>query len=112
MCSIEYYSKKDGYADRGLADFCLFARQTRKIRSLGSTAFELCRVAKGNLDFCILDTYFLDLSAAKLILEEAGGVCRTYDNTSIEPVFDSLVMRMVASSRAIEPAVRQALEKK
>lgn len=112
MCSIAYYSKKDGYADRGLADYCLFARQTRKIRSLSSTVFELCRVAKGNLDFCILDTYFLDLSAAKLILEEAGGVCRTYNDAVIEPSFESIVTRIIASSRTIEPVVRQALEKK
>ena len=43
-----------------------YAPSTKKIRYLSSVIFDMCRVAKGNLDFSIMDTTFLDFAAAQL----------------------------------------------
>ena len=48
-----------------------------KTRTLGSEALEICYVAKGSLDACIDVRGYsrvVDIAAAKIILEEAGGI--------------------------------------
>lgn len=54
-----------------------FSRLVRRIRLLGSIAIELCYVANGTYD-AFLDIRgnlrIIDLAAAKLIIEEAGGI--------------------------------------
>lgn len=48
-----------------------------KTRTLGSEALEICYVAKGSLDACIDVRGYsrvVDIAAARIILEEAGGV--------------------------------------
>jgi len=61
--------------------------KTGKIRHLGSTALELCYVASGSLD-AFVDTRNLiratDLSAAYLILREAGGVIATPEGGKLD----------------------------
>ena len=72
VCAIQYRSTAGEFErERGLDDFTYFARRTKKIRYLSATVFELCRVARGDLDFAISDGYFIDFAAAKLILQEA-----------------------------------------
>ncbi|KKW42622.1 MAG: Inositol monophosphatase family protein [Candidatus Magasanikbacteria bacterium GW2011_GWA2_56_11] len=104
-CSVEYWSKDYEHIEQGLADFTFFARRTKKIRSLSSSILELCFVAKGSLDFCVLDTYFLDLAAAKLIVEEAGGRCTLSDGQPVKPGFDRRLMRIIASNAALHPQI-------
>lgn len=51
------------------------ARQVRGMRSLGSVALELCQVAAGEADlFAALRSSPWDHNAARIILDEAGGV--------------------------------------
>lgn len=70
MCSI-YIN------DKSLGKVAKLCRTIKRIRSLGSVALELCYVADGSLD-CVIDLRDVlkvtDIAAAKLILEEAGGI--------------------------------------
>ncbi len=104
ICSVEYWSKDDTTRDAGLLDFVAFAKKTKKIRYLSSTVFELCRVAKGNLDFCLLDSFFLDIAAAKLIVEEAGGVCVQFSGKNIVPHTDKKLLRILTSNGLLQVA--------
>jgi len=52
-------------------------RRIKRVRTLGSAALELCHVARGDFHaFVDVRTYLrnIDIAAAKLVLEEAGGV--------------------------------------
>lgn len=107
VCSVEYWSRDDNHIKRGLKDFSRFAKSTKKIRYLSSTVFEMCRVANGNLDFCLLDTTVLDLAAPKLIVEEAGGVCRDCDGNKIDMDNKKLV-RIIASNKHLYKKIKGA----
>ena len=51
-------------------------RRIKRVRTLGSAALELCHVARGDFDaFVDVRSYLrnVDIAAAKLVLEEAGG---------------------------------------
>ncbi len=83
--SVEFWSKDKKHIKAGLAEFNYFARHIKKIRYISSTIFEMCRVAKGNLDFCVTDTTFIDVAATALIIKEAGGICREKKNCPLDP---------------------------
>ena len=100
-CSVEYWSRDDLHRQEGLEDFVYFANHTKKIRYLSSTVFELCRVAKGSLDFCILDTKFIDIAAAKLIIEEAGGTCCSTKGGEIPFAENGQPTRIIASNQPL-----------
>ncbi|KKU27283.1 MAG: Inositol monophosphatase family protein [Candidatus Magasanikbacteria bacterium GW2011_GWA2_46_17] len=106
-CSVEYWSRDSNHIGRGLKDFSRFAKSTKKIRYLSSTVFELCRVANGNLDFCLLDTTFLDLAAPKLIVEEAGGVCRDYSGDEMG-LNSKNPIRIIASNKNLYKKIKGA----
>lgn len=48
------------------------------------------------MDFCMMDTFFLDTAAAKLCIEEAGGTCKRADGGEIVPSYEHALMRIVA----------------
>lgn len=103
ICCVEYWSRDTAHQKRGLADFSYYAQNTKKIRYLSSAAFELCRVATGDLDFCILDTTFIDIAAAALIIKEAGGRCSGIQNPFRgEP---SGPFRLIASNQNLHPTL-------
>lgn len=55
--------------------FCNLARDVRAIRSVGSIALELCLVASGRADIFIgMKSNSWDHNAARIIVEESGGV--------------------------------------
>lgn len=55
--------------------FCNLARDVRAIRSVGSIALELCMIASGRADIFIgMKSNSWDHNAARIIVEEAGGV--------------------------------------
>jgi myo-inositol-1(or 4)-monophosphatase len=74
--------------DKGLTKLLLATKCQRRI---GSTALDLCRVASGDYDAYVSlsgDVKVHDIAAAKLIVEEAGGVFDLYknnNNVSSEP---------------------------
>lgn len=78
------------YAYRANIDYEKYIRITRvaKTRTMGSQALELCYVASGRIDACI-DlrgvSRVVDVSAAKLILEEAGGLFRDLNGLEFNP---------------------------
>lgn len=58
----------------GVKHFPLILPKLRKIRTLGSTAMELCKIAEGIYDFHIQGRIKIwDFAAAAIILTEAGG---------------------------------------
>lgn len=99
VCSVEYWSRDDAHRAAGLKDFAYFAEHAKKIRYLSSTAFTLCRVACGDVDFCLSDTTFIDIAAAQLIIKEAGGYCERKDGAILN--LDSVTQphRIIASNK-------------
>lgn len=50
------------------------AEKTRRVRVLGSAAYDLCQVASGNAEgYFEADIYIWDIAAAGLIVQQAGG---------------------------------------
>lgn len=67
--------------DKGLLPLLM---ATKCQRRLGSTALDLCRVATGDYDAYVSlsgEVKIHDIAAAKLIIEEAGGVLHLYHGT-------------------------------
>ena len=76
------------------------AREVRGVRSLGSVALELCQVAAGEADlFVALRSSPWDHNAARIILEEAGGVCCALSGRSL-PVGEKSAV-LAANSDAV-----------
>lgn len=98
ICSVGFWSKDRKHVKKGLEDFNYLARRVKKIRYLSSTVFELCRVAMGDLDFCRVDTTFLDIAAAKLIVEEAGGICHS-TNMGVIPCDSKTIFRFYGGNK-------------
>ncbi|MFH1286344.1 MAG: inositol monophosphatase [Candidatus Magasanikbacteria bacterium] len=98
VCAIEFWSRNDEHRKQGLKELMYFGERVSKLRYLSSTVFELCRVAKGDLDFCKLDTTFLDIAAATLLVEEAGGKCTKSNGEHISQKTAPDIMRIVASN--------------
>ncbi|QBG48902.1 inositol monophosphatase [Verrucomicrobia bacterium S94] len=70
---------------------------TKKLRLMGAAALDLCHVADGTADGFFEGSIFLwDYAAATLIVEQAGGVTRVFQDT--EPAGSATV---VASNRNI-----------
>lgn len=62
-------------------------RRIKRVRTLGSAALELCHVARGDFDaFVDVRTYLrnIDVAAAKLVVEEAGGAVTDMQGASLE----------------------------
>ena len=64
----------------------------RGVRRAGAAAFDLCQVARGVFDgFWEKDLSPWDVAAGQVIVEEAGGIVRTYKNELHTPYSRSLV---------------------
>ncbi len=75
--------------------FGAFIAEARAVRRLGSAALDLCYVAAGRLDgFWEQRLHPWDLSAASLLVEEAGGRVTRFDGTP----FDTRCGQIVASN--------------
>lgn len=69
---------KDEIRD-GLSILSEIAYNVKKIRMMGSAALDICYVAAGRTDiFLEVGLNIWDITAGKIILEEAGGVCKEY----------------------------------
>lgn len=64
----------------------------RGVRRAGAAAYDLCQVARGVFDgFWEKNLSPWDVAAGQLIVEEAGGICRDYDNKIHTPYSKSIV---------------------
>jgi len=81
-----------------------------KVRLLGSTALELCWTASGRLDgFVSRYAKSWDLAAGALIVEEAGGHARNFNN---QDTIDLLGESIIAASPELLPKILAQLELK
>lgn len=75
----------------------------RGFRRLGSAAMDMCYVAAGYLDaYWEMNLHRWDVSAASLIVEEAGGVIEEYRSDRN--------ISLIASSKALFPAIRPLIK--
>ncbi|MDA1093403.1 MAG: inositol monophosphatase family protein [Acidobacteria bacterium] len=82
--------------------FGAFIAEARAVRRLGSAALDLCYVAAGRLDgFWEQRLHPWDMSAASLLVEEAGGRVTRFDGTP----FDTRCGQIVASNGPIHDAM-------
>ena len=80
------------------------------IRREGAAALDLCTVAAGRAGvFYELGLSFWDYAAGKLIVEEAGGICRTLDGTPL-PCDSSRPSVVAGGRRAAEELLQLAKE--
>jgi len=79
-----------------------FVARARAVRRLGSAALDLCYLAAGRLDgFWEQRLHPWDLSAASLVVEEAGGRVTRFDGTP----FDTRAGEIVASNGRLHDAM-------
>lgn len=72
--------------------FSAIVGDCRGIRRAGAAAYDLCQVARGVFDgFWEKNLSPWDVAAGQLIVEEAGGVVRTYENKPHDPYCKSIV---------------------
>jgi len=70
---------KEAPERRAVNDFNGLAKSVQRVRISGSAALDLAYVACGRYDaYFEPSVYVWDLAAGMLILEEAGGICRTW----------------------------------
>jgi fructose-1,6-bisphosphatase/inositol monophosphatase family enzyme len=75
---------------RNFDKYTLRLAKKEKVRSLGSSALEICMVAIGALDYYVVGKEYLrivDIAAATLILREAGGVITNIKGDPLEMDF-------------------------
>ncbi len=66
-------------SERGIAEMVKLIKRARSVRINGSAALDICNVACGRLDaYCDTGLSAWDISAARLILTEAGGALKMY----------------------------------
>ena len=93
-------------ADNNYARFLDLDSQTHGVRRCGAAAMEICLVADGAYDaFWDLGLKAWDLSAASVIVTEAGGVVSNLDGSTL----DLHGGRFLASNAALRPALLEAL---
>ncbi|MCX8081885.1 MAG: inositol monophosphatase [bacterium] len=80
--------------EAGLKIFCNIADKVKKVRMMGSAALDICYVASGRTDlFFEVGLNIWDVSAGKIILQEAGGEYKEYtrDNKNFFFVSNGLI---------------------
>lgn len=76
------------------------------LRNLGSAALALAYIAAGKVDaFWMYNLYPWDLAAGQLLIEEAGGICSHYGDSS----FFSSPINILASNSFLHSSLQQTL---
>lgn len=72
--------------------FSNLVRECRGVRRAGAAAYDLCQVARGVFDaFWEKNLHPWDVAAGQLLVEEAGGVVRTYEGNLHDPYQKSII---------------------
>jgi len=86
--------------------FVAMLKRSRAVRRLGSAAIDFCYVAKGVFDgFWEVHLHPWDISAGKLIVEEAGGMVTNFNGEKI----DIFSKQILASNRKLHPQLLEAI---
>lgn len=104
MVAAAWWSRNITHKKRGIKVFEKIALKARKVRSINTTVFDLCRVASGQFDADICETTFLDTAAAILIIKEAGGKITDHKNQEIKPEVKRVV-RIVAANKILHKEI-------
>lgn len=106
--SASWWSRADQpeLMQRGMATFQEFARHALKMRYISSTALDMVHVARGHFDLMTCDTRFIDVAAASLILEEAGGRVTDLAGNQLDPS-DRSVKRIIATNGLLHDTATQ-----
>lgn len=78
--------------DEQLYIFSQMLRESRGVRRPGAAAYDLCQVARGVFDgFWEKNLKPWDVAAGQLIVEEAGGILKTYEGLDHDPYQNSVI---------------------
>ncbi len=92
LLSTGFFAEEPGFIEEQLRIFSHFVRIARGIRRPGAAAYDLALVGAGVFDlFWEKNLKPWDTAAGQLIIEEAGGIVRTYEGLLHHPYEKSLV---------------------
>ncbi len=92
LLSTGFFAEVPSYLDEQLAIFSKLVRIARGIRRPGAAAYDLALVGSGVFDlFWEKNLKPWDTAAGQLIVEEAGGIVRTYEGLLHNPYEKSIV---------------------
>lgn len=92
LLATGFVAEHENIISEQLDVFSTIVRECRGVRRPGAAAYDLCQVARG-----VFDGYWerniqpWDAAAGILLVEEAGGVIRTYRNAEYSPYKNSIV---------------------
>lgn len=92
LLSTGFFAEEPEYLDQQLQIFSYFVRLARGIRRPGAAAYDLALVSSGVFDlFWEKNLKPWDTAAGKLLVEEAGGILKTYEGTAYDPFEKSVI---------------------
>lgn len=92
LLSTGFFAEEPAYLDEQLEIFSKLVRIARGIRRPGAAAYDLALVSSGVFDlFWEKNLKPWDTAAGQLLVEEAGGICHTYDGDAYSPFKKSIV---------------------
>ncbi|MFZ3230835.1 MAG: inositol monophosphatase family protein [Pseudobdellovibrio sp.] len=92
LLSTGFFAEEPSYLDEQLKIFSYFVRIARGIRRPGAAAYDLALVSSGVFDlFWEKNLKPWDTAAGQILIEEAGGVLKTYEGSPYSPFEKSVV---------------------
>lgn len=92
LLSTGFFAEDPTYLDEQLQMFSHFVRISRGIRRPGAAAYDLALVSSGVFDlFWEKNLKPWDTAAGQLLVEEAGGILRTYEGGTYSPFEKSVI---------------------
>ena len=92
LLATGFFPDESKEMDQQIKIFSKLVRKARGVRRAGAAAYDLALVSSGVFDlFWEKNLKPWDTAAGQLLIEEAGGVVRTYDGTPYSPFENSVV---------------------
>ncbi|OFZ30489.1 MAG: inositol monophosphatase [Bdellovibrionales bacterium RIFCSPHIGHO2_01_FULL_40_29] len=92
LLATGFFAEEPEYLEEQIRIFSKFVRLARGIRRPGAAAYDLALVSSGVFDlFWEKNLKPWDTAAGKILIEEAGGILRTYQNQNYTPFEKTLV---------------------
>ncbi|MBK7961028.1 MAG: inositol monophosphatase [Bdellovibrionales bacterium] len=108
LLSTGFFPDDTDALDEQLKIFSQLVRESRAIRRPGAAAYDLCQVARGVFDgFWEKNLKPWDVAAGQLIVEEAGGILKTYQGLSHDPYQHSLI----AANPLLMPVLQERIKR-
>ena len=94
LLATGFYAEDPVFLEHQLQIFSVLVRQSRGVRRAGAAAYDLACVSSGIFDlFWEKNLKPWDTAAGQLLIEEAGGIVRTYSGDRHNPFEKSIVVR-------------------